>query len=403
MTEKAPGGPLVGIRVIELGAFIAGPYCGQLLADLGADVIKVEPPGAGDPMRQWGLYKKDGRSLWWPVIARNKRSVTLDLRKPAGQALARRLILGADVLIENFRPGTLEKWGLDPEMLRREKPGLVVGRVSGFGQTGPLRERPGFAAVGEAMGGLRNLTGYPDRPPTRVGLAIGDTLAGLYATIGILGALLARDRGGRAGQTVDVAIADAVIAALESVISEYSATGQVRQRIGSTLPGLAPSNLYPTKDGAYVVIAANADGPFRRLATAMGQPELADDPRYATHMARGAHQQELDALIGVWTATVARPELLDRLAVATVPSGPVYDARDVAEEPHYRARGTVVEVDTEEFGPLAMQGIVPKLSGTPGAIRWTGPTLGAHNDDVYGGLLGLSVEEREALRAKGVI
>ena len=396
-------GPLAGLRVIELGAFIAGPFCGQLLADLGADVIKVEPPGAGDPMRQWGMHQ--GNSIWWAVIGRNKRSITLDLRHAEGQALARRLIQTADVLVENFRPGALEKWNLDPEELRREHPGLVVARVSGFGQVGPYRGRPGFGSVAESMGGLRHLTGYPDRPPTRVGVSIGDSLAGVFAAFGVVSALYNREKreGRRQGQTVDAAITDSVLAVLESAVSEYSAAGRVRQRTGPILPGVAPSNLYPTSDESWVLIAANSDGVFRRLAESMGKPELASDSRFATHSARGCNQEELDQLIASWAITQKRKELLALLARHEVPSGPVYDAADVARDPHYRERGAVVDVETEEFGTLSMQGVVPKLSDTPGKIRWTGAPLGHHNAEVYGGILGLSADEIAKLREERVI
>jgi formyl-CoA transferase/succinyl-CoA--D-citramalate CoA-transferase len=398
-------GPLDGLRVIETGAFIAGPYCGQLLADFGADVIKIEPPGEGDPMRRWGLHKKDGLSLWWPVIGRNKRSVTLDLRQTKGQALARRLILTADVLIENFRPGALEKWNLNPEDLRRERPDLVVSRISGFGQTGPYRERAGFAAVCEAMAGLRHLSGYPDRPPVRVGLSIGDSLVGLFAAFGVVSALYARGKktGMLRGQTVDAAITESVLAVMESVISEYSATHNIRQREGTVLPGIAPSNVYPTRDGHWVVIGANSDGLFRRLSEAMGRPELASDARYATHEARGMHQKELDELIAGWTATLSGDEIVELVNRHGIPTGPVNDAADVSRDPHYRERGAVVDVATREFGPISMQGVTPKLSDTPGSIRWTGPYLGEHNEEVYGGILGLSAAEMSQLQEEGII
>jgi succinyl-CoA--D-citramalate CoA-transferase len=396
--------PLAGVRVIELGAFIAGPYCGQLLADFGADVIKIEPPGNGDPMRQWGLHKFKGQSLWWPVIGRNKRSVTLDLRQPEGQALARRLIMNSDVLVENFRPGTLEEWDLDPEQLRRERPRLIVGRISGFGQTGPYREHAGFAAVCEAMGGLRLLTGYPDRPPTRVGLSVGDSLAGLFAAFGIMNALYARDHGAQGqGQTIDTAITEGVLAFLESVISEYSVTGKVRERAGPVLPGVAPSNLYPTADNSWVVIAANADGPFRRLAAAMGHPEWSSDPRYSTHDARGRRQEELDLLVASWTKTLPRSDLLELLVREQVPAGCAYDASDITTDPHYRERNAVLQVETDDFGDISMQGIVPKLSATPGGIRWAGPGLGQHNAEIYEGLLGLTEDELAQLHATKVI
>ncbi len=396
-------GPLAGLRVIELGAFIAGPFCGQLLADLGADVIKVEAPGVGDPMRQWGMHQ--GHSIWWAVIGRNKRSVTADLRQAEGQALVRRLIKTADVLVENFRPGALEKWNLDPEQLRREQPNLVVARVSGFGQVGPYRDRPGFGSVAESMGGLRHLTGYPDRPPTRVGVSIGDSLAGVFAAFGVVTALynsVKRDGNGR-GQTVDAAITDSVLAILESAVSEYSAAKTIRQRTGPILPGVAPSNLYPTSDKSWVMIAANSDGVFRRLAEAMGEAELASDASFTTHQARGCNQDELDQLIARWSVAYTRDELLALLTRHEIPAGPVYDAADVANDPHYRERGAVVDVETEEFGTLSMQGVVPRLSDTPGSVRWPGVPLGRHNAEVYGGILGLSEEEIAKLRNEGVI
>jgi crotonobetainyl-CoA:carnitine CoA-transferase CaiB-like acyl-CoA transferase len=395
------GLPLSGIRVVELGAFIAGPYCGQLLADFGADVIKVEPPGAGDPMRQWGLHKLEGQSLWWPVIGRNKRTVTLDLRLKKGQELARKLIYVSDVLVENFRPGTLESWELNPQQLCAESPNLVVARISGFGQTGPYRERAGFAAVCEAMAGLRSLTGYPDRPPTRLGISIGDSLAGLFAAFGVLTALYARGRG--KGQIVDVSITESVLAVLESVISEYSVTGHIRERFGPVLPGVAPSNLYPTADGSWVMIAANADGLFRRLTKTMNRPELAQDVRFATHEARGAHQEELDQIVSAWTQSQMRGALLDLLHAQAIPAGAVYDAADIAHDPHYRDREALIDIQTEAFGKVTMQGVVPKLSETPGSVRWSGPKVGEHNREVFQGLLGLSETELATLVAEHVV
>jgi crotonobetainyl-CoA:carnitine CoA-transferase CaiB-like acyl-CoA transferase len=396
--------PLEGLRVIELGAFIAGPYCGQLLADFGAEVIKVEPPTTGDPLRQWGVHKFKGQSLWWPVIGRNKRSVTLDMRTPEGQAIAKRLIAKSDVLVENFRPGTLEEWNLDPEKLRLEHPALIVARISGFGQTGPYREHAGFAAVCEAMGGLRFLTGYPDRPPTRVGLSVGDSLAGLFAAFGVINALYARDHATAGhGQTIDTSIAESVLAFLESVISEHSITGKVRERVGATLPGVAPSNLYPTADGSWVVIAANADGPFRRLAAVMNQSELSTDPRYSSHEARGFHQDELDLLVAAWTKTHSRSELLELLIAQQVPAGPLYNASDIASDQHYRERDAVVQVETADFGSLTMQGIVPKLSASPGRINWAGPRLGEHNSEIYETLLDLTKAEIAELEMAKVI
>ena len=411
MSREESRGPLAGLKVIEMGSFIAGPFCGQLLADFGADVVKLEPPGTGDAMRQWGVSKRDGKSLWWPVIARNKQSVTLDLRQPDGRDLARRLIGQADVLVENFRPGTLEDWGLGPDVLKAENPGLIVARVSGFGQTGPYAKRAGFGSVAEAMAGMRHLAGYPDRPPPRVGLSIGDSLAGVFAAMGVLLALRTRDahaahQGPDAkghGQVVDVAITEAVLAVLESVVSEYSGTGAVRGRTGSILPGVAPSNLYPTADGTWILIGANADGIFRRLAVAMGEPDLGTDARYATHGARGRHQDELDARIAAWTARHSLDHLVTLLESHGVPAGPVNDAAGVVADAHLREREAVIEVETADFGTLAMQGVAPRLSETPGGVAWAGPALGEHTDAVLGDRLGLGAAEIAGLRARGVI
>jgi crotonobetainyl-CoA:carnitine CoA-transferase CaiB-like acyl-CoA transferase len=387
-----------------MGSFIAGPFCGQLLADFGADVVKLEPPGTGDAMRQWGVSKRDGKSLWWPVIARNKQSVTLDLRQPDGRDLARRLIGQADVLVENFRPGTLEDWGLGPDVLKAENPGLIVARVSGFGQTGPYAKRAGFGSVAEAMAGMRHLAGYPDRPPPRVGLSIGDSLAGVFAAMGVLLALRSRDaHAAHQGQVVDVAITESVLAVLESVVSEYSGTGAVRGRTGSILPGVAPSNLYPTADGTWILIGANADGIFRRLAVAMGEPELGTDARYATHSARGRHQDELDARIAAWTVRHGLDHLVTTLESHGVPAGPVNDAAGVVADAHLRERGAVIQVETADFGTIAMQGVAPRLSETPGGVAWAGPALGEHTDAVLGDRLGLGAAEIAGLRARGII
>ncbi len=402
MTQHPNSGALAGIRVIEMGSFIAGPFCGQLLADLGADVVKIEPPQAGDVMRQWGAVQLDGKSLWWPVIARNKRSLTLDLRTGKGQEIARALLREADILVENFRPGTLEKWSLGPDDLWATNPGLIVARVSGFGQTGPYSRDVGFGAIAEAMGGLRALAGFPDRPPPRAGLSIGDSLAGVFAALGTVAALEARRRTGK-GQVVDVGITDAVLAVQESVLSEYSATGALRQRTGTRLPGIAPSNLYPTGDGLWVIIGGNGDAIFKRLAEAMGKPDLAADPRYATHRARGAHQDELDDLVAAWTQTLPLEQLLAILKRAAVPAGPLNDAAGIVQDPHFRERGAVVEVDCEEYGRLTMQGVTPRLSETPGAVQWAGPSLGCHTHEVLSERLGLSPAEIAQLRADGVI
>ncbi|MGL4286989.1 MAG: CaiB/BaiF CoA transferase family protein, partial [Phreatobacter sp.] len=354
--SETSAGPLADIRVIELGSFIAGPYCGQLLADMGADLIKFEDPGKGDAMRQWGYAKKDGASVWWPVIGRNKRSITVDLRKKQGQAVLRRLIAEADVLLENFRPGTLEKWGLTVEALQAMNPRLIVARVSGYGQYGPYSEKAGFAAVAEAIGGMRVINGYPDRLPTRTGLSIGDTLAGIYTAFGILAALHQRGRDGQ-GQVIDVGLTDAILAASEGIVAEYSVTGHVRGRTGLTAPGFAPSNIYPTLDGHHIVIGANADTIFGRLVEVMGMAELARDPRFASHGARGRpeNQDEIDRIIADWTRTRPRDELLRLLDAASVPAGGVNDAAAVAADPHFRARDMVVEVETAEFGPMVMQ------------------------------------------------
>ncbi|MFZ5778639.1 MAG: CaiB/BaiF CoA transferase family protein [Pseudomonadota bacterium] len=404
MFVPSRGGPLAGIRVVELGAFIAGPFCSQLLADMGAEVIKIEPPGCGDPMRQWGVEKTaSGRRLWWSIIGRNKKSLTLDLRRTEGQEIVRRLVGQADVLIENFRPGTLERWNLDPEALRRVHPALVVARISGFGQDGPYSDRPGFGAIAESMAGLRHLTGEPDAVPARVGISIGDSLAGLYGCIGVLASLCARGRRTEGGQVVDVAIAESVLGVLESVVAEYAATGAVRRRTGPILPRIAPSNLYPTREGKLILIAANADGLFRKLAQLMGQPALGNDPRYATHTARGDRQAELDVLIGAWTETHTADELLALMEEAGVPAGPVNDAAAVATDPHFRARGAIVDVPDPEIGSVTMQGIFPKLSETPGRIAWTGPALGQHNEEVLCDRLGLSPQRLAELKAAGIV
>jgi succinyl-CoA--D-citramalate CoA-transferase len=404
--SEARGGenlPLEGVRVVEMGSLLAGPFCGQLLGDFGAEIIKVEPPGKGDPMREWGRHRKEGRTLWWPVIARNKKSVTLNLREKEGQDLARRLVAGADVLVENFRPGTMERWGLGYEDLSETNPGLVMVRVSGYGQTGPYRERAGFGAIGEAMGGIRHVTGFPDRPPPRVGISLGDSLAATFGALGAVTALFNREARGGAGQVVDVGIYEAVLALMESTIPEYALAGHVRGRTGAILPFVAPSNTYPTADGDYVVIGANADTVFARLAEAIGRPEWAEDERYATHNARGENQQELDEEISGWTEGHSAEDVLKVMEEAGVPAGKLFTAKDMLEDPHYAARENVVEVEDPEIGPFPMQNVVPRLSETPGMVRRTGPRLGEHNDEVYGKVLGLGESERESLHERGVI
>jgi formyl-CoA transferase/succinyl-CoA--D-citramalate CoA-transferase len=374
-------GPLDGVRVLELGSFIAGPFAGQLLADFGAEVIKIEAPGEGDPMRRWGVLH-EGRSIWWSALARSKQLVALDLRRPEGRAAARRLALSADVVLENFAPGRLEEWGLGYEELSRENPRLVMTRVSGFGQTGPRASERGFGAVGEAMGGLRELTGSPDRTPARASLSLGDQVAGLFAAFGTLAALRQVDRDGK-GQVVDVALYEAVFALTESLVSDYEIAGVVRTRAGGALPGAVPSNAYPTADQKMVVIAANADAVWRRLTVAMGRPELAEDERYATHIARGSRAEEVDGLVTAWTAGLLFDVLDKALTDAEVPHGLIYRAPDILEDTHYRARAMVERWFDAELGcTVPMPSVVPRLSRTPGRIRWVGGTVGSHTDEV---------------------
>ncbi|MEZ5559887.1 MAG: CoA transferase [Pseudomonadales bacterium] len=392
------GGALSDIRVLELGQLIAGPFCGQLLGDMGAEVIKIEPPGSGDPMRAWG----QGLPVWWPVIARNKKSVTLNLRDAEGQALLRRLVAQADVLIENFRPGTMEKWQLGYEALAAINPRLIMVRVSGFGQTGPYAHRAGYGSIGEAMGGIRYLAGDPDRPPSRVGLSIGDSLAATYACLGTLAALHYRERSGR-GQVVDSAIYEAVLAMMESTIPEFTEAGVIRERSGSILPKIAPSNVYPTRDGEMILIGANQDSVFARLAEAMGEPGLAEDARYRDHTSRGEHQAELDERIGRWSATLDADALLELLEHHGVPAGRIYRAPEMLEDPQFQARNSIVDVPHPTFRNLKMQNVAPRLSESAGAIRWPGPALGEHTRSVLGELLGLSAGELDALAARGTI
>jgi formyl-CoA transferase len=394
-------GPLADLVVVELGTLIAGPFCGQILADFGAEVIKLEDPGTGDPMRQWGRSLPKGLSPWWPVIGRGKKSVTLDLRKPEGQQLARDLIGKADVLVENFRPGTMEKWGLSYEALAAANPRLVMARVSGFGQTGPYAVRAGYGLIGEAMGGLRAITGEPDRPPARAGVSIGDSLAAVHAAMGVMMALHVRARTGR-GQVVDAAIYESVLAMMENLVTEYDLTGYVRERSGSVLPGIAPSNVYPTSDGM-ILIGGNGDGVFARLCEAMGRPALKDDPRYATHPSRGVNQAELDAIIADWTRTKTLGELLEVLERHGVPCGRVYRAPEMLDDPQFAARDAIVSVEHPVFGQVKMQNVFPKLSETPGEVRWPGPALGEHTEAVLAEKLGLSLDRIAALKTAGVV
>jgi formyl-CoA transferase len=395
-------GPLTDVRVIEMGQLLAGPFCGQLLADFGAEVIKCEQPGEGDPMRVWGREKPYGKSLWWPVVARNKKSLTLNLRTPEGQQVVRDLVAQADILLENFRPGTLERWNLSYEELARINPRLIMVRVTGFGQTGPYSKRAGYGAIGEAMGGLRYVVGDPSTPPSRMGISIGDELAATYACLGALMALHARERTGR-GQIVDSAIYEAVLAMMESMVSEYDVAGYVRERTGAILPNVSPSNVFETRDGKLLLIAANQDTVFKRLAAAMNRPDLAENPRYATHAARGENQVELDALINEWSKTIDLAPLEALLEDNGVPCGLIYTAPDMIADPHFKARDAIVEVVHPDFGPMKMQNVAPRLSDTPGAVRHVGPELGEHTDEILSGLLGIDEATRNDWRSRGII
>lgn len=394
-------GALAGIRILELGQLIAGPLATRMMADFGAEVIKVEPR-QGDPLRTWGLPSDAGTSLWSLVQTRNKKCITLDLRKPEAQALVRRLVEVCDVIVENFRPGKLEEWGLGYEDLKAINPGLIMVRISGYGQTGPYRERPGFGNIAESMGGIRFLTGFPDRPPVRVGLSIGDQISALYATIGTLLALQERHKSGL-GQVVDVALTDSVFSLLEGILPEYGKYGVIRERTGNILSAAAPSNMYLTRDSKWIAIGANGDGIFKRFTALMGQPELAQDPRFVNNAARVANVVELDAIISTWTATQNASEILAGLAKAEVPSGPVYNIADIAADPQYQARQMVRNFRDSRVGELLMPGIVPTLTETPGEINWAGPGIGEHNSEVFHDLLQMQEEEIQILIQNGVI
>jgi len=401
-------GALQDIRVVELGQLIAGPFCGQLLGDMGAEIIKVEPPavdgpngksGGGDPMRNWGHGE---HKLWWEVVARNKKSVSANLRIAQGQDIVRKLVEHADILIENFKPGTLEKWGLGPDALHAINPRLIIVRVSGYGQTGPYSSRAGFGGIGEAMGGWRAIVGDPDRAPSRMGVSIGDSLAATYGCMGALAALHARARTGK-GQVVDSALYEAVLQVMESLVPEYVVSGHVRQRTGSVLEGVAPSNVYQCSDGEYL-IGANQDAVFARLCAAMGRAELATDPRYATHLARGERQKELDELIETWTRTLTMAQVEAIMIEHSVPAGKIYGAADMLRDEHFAARDALVEVDSPRWGKFAMQNSFPKFSDTPGSIRTLAPqSIGEHNAEVYGELLGMDEAALADLKAAGAI
>ena len=401
MTTAPAAGPLAGVKVLELGTLIAGPFCARMLAEFGAEVVKIEAPEGGDQLRQWRKMV-GGTSLWWYAQARNKKSVTVNLRVPEGQEVVRRLAAGADVVIENFRPGQLEKWNIGWPQLSALNPGLVMVRLSGFGQTGPYRDRPGFGVVAESMGGMRYVTGYPDRPPVRLGISIGDSLAALHGVIGALMALRHREVNGGRGQYVDVALYESVFNMMESTLPEFDVLGFIRERAGNALPGITPSNTYPTRDGKFVIIGANNDSIFKRLMVAIGRDDLAGDATLATNAGRVPRTAELDRAIEDWTRAHDLAFLLEALERADVPSGRVYDAADIAADPHYAARGMLEQHAMPDGQPVKLPGIVPKLSETPGATRWVGPGLGEHTREVLVAA-GYTDAQLDDLRARGVI
>ena len=399
-------GPLQGIRVLELGNFVAAPTAGRLLAEFGAEVIKIELPRVGDEVRSWRLLKGD-TSMMWRAMARNKKSVTIDLRTPDGAALVLSLVEHVDVVVENYRPGKLESWGLAPDVLREHNSALVVVRISGYGQTGPYRDRPGFGSVAESMGGIRYVTGYEDRPPTRMNISIGDTLAGMYGVIGALMGLLARERRlTTRGETVDVALTEAVFSVMESMVPEFSAYGVVRERTGNLISGVAPSGTYPCRDGAWVVIGGNSDGIFKRFMRAIDRADLANDPRMRDNPGRAANGVELNDAIADWTRSHSVDEVMDVMTAANVPAGPIYSVADLVEDPHFRAREMFIEREVPVDGapqPVIFPGVVPKLEQMPGAVRWIGPELGEHTREVLGGILGLSDSELAELEQRRVV
>jgi len=394
--------PLSGIRVIEIGQLVAGPFCGTLLGYFGAEVIKVEPPGKGDPLRGWRALDETGTSYWWYSIARNKKSVTANLRSEEGRAVVKKLIQSADVVIENFRPGTMEKWGLGPDDFKESNPGLVYTRISGYGQTGPLATRPGYASVSEAFSGFRYVNGFPDRPPVRPNLSMGDSLAGLHAAFGTILSLLHRARNDEPGQVVDIAIYESMYNLMESVVPEYVATGDVRGPSGSTITGIVPTNTYLCADNKYVVIGGNGDSIYKRLMHAAGYSELAEDPRMADNAGRVEHEQTIDQALAAWTSSISSAEVLRILAEADVPSGPMYSVEDMLADPQYQARGMFEEVQAGDK-TVTIPAIMPRLNSTPGQTRWAGPgAVGDDTDSTYAEL-GLSVDEIQNLRTNGDI
>jgi len=401
MSQSTRPLPLAGVNVVELGQLIAGPFAGKTLADFGAEVIKIEPPGEGDPLRTWRLLHQ-GTSVWWQVQSRNKESIVLDLRQPRGQEIVRRLATRADVLIENFKPGTMESWGLGWDELSELNPGLIMLRISGYGQTGPYRDQAGFGVIGEAMGGLRYITGEPGRPPVRVGVSIGDSLASLHGVIGVLLALRHREVNGGKGQFIDIGLYEAVFNMMESLLPEYDAFGVVRERTGSALPGIAPTNAYPCRDGQYVLVAGNGDSIFKRLMVAIGRADLANDPELAHNEGRVKRVQEIDQAIASWTASRSIDEIVVAMNAAKVPAGRIYSAKDIAEDPHYVARGMIERIQTRDGLTLKVPGVVPRLSGTPGSIRSPAPRLGEDTEAILQ-RLEYTPEEIAGLRKDNVI
>jgi len=401
MSKETATGPLAGVKVIEMGTLIAGPFCARLMAEFGAEVIKIEPPGVGDPLRKWRKLH-EGTSLWWYAQGRNKKSVTLNLKAPEAQEIVRQLVKEADVVVENFRPGAMEKWGLGWDALSKVNPRLIMVRLSGFGQDGPYRDRPGFGAIGESMGGLRFITGFPDRPPARVGVSIGDSIAALHGVIGALMALHHRNVNGGQGQFVDVALYEAVFNMLESVLPEYGMFGMIRERTGASLPGIVPSNTYLTRDRKYVVIGANADSIFKRMMRAIGRADLADDPALAQNDGRVVRTDEIERVISDWCAANDLDHVLDVLEKAEVPSGKIYDIADIVKDAHYRARHMIGEHALPDGKNVMLPGIVPRLSETPGDTKWIGPRLGEHTGEVLSAL-GYDEKAQAELKARGVI
>ncbi len=393
--------PLDGIKVLELGQLIAGPFATKMLAEFGAEVIKIEPPGTGDPLRKWRLLH-EGTSVWWASQSRNKKSVTLNLHEPEGQDVIRRLVADADVIVENFRPGTLEKWNLGFDSLKQINPRLIMLRVSGYGQTGPYKDLPGFGVVGEAMGGLRHLSGEPDRPPVRVGISIGDSLSALHGVIGVLLALRHRDQFNGAGQVVDVALYESVFNMMESTIAEYSVFGQVRQPAGSSLPGITPSNAYRCADDKYALIAGNGDSIFKRLMSLIGRDDIGEDPAFQYNDGRSKQADYIDGVIGQWTAQHTLDQVLEQLHAHRIPGGRIYDAADIAKDPHYHARQMLIDGELEDGTPVTLPGILPKLSETPGDVRRRAPVLGQDTEQILE-QLGIDAATRDDWKARGII